>query len=113
MQQLTKQIKKLIKEYSEIAYDRELSQALEDLRKEFDRWQKNQVAAFDLSDTIHQFHEGISRELWWKYNMGKGAIGLTMAIASGIIARDELPSDLLDFLSRDIEFFETRRQLDD
>lgn len=92
-----------------IAHERELSRALQDLRAEFDRWQNGEITAGDLNDKIHEFHNGTSRELWVKYNRSNPSLGLAMAIASGIITKDEVPSELLDFLSRTIDYLETEQ----
>jgi len=107
MQQPTKQIRKLIREYGSIAHERELSHALEDLRTEFDRWQNGEISAFDLSDAIHEFHDGTARDLWVRYNWGGRELALANAIALGFFSKDELPSELLASLSQLIDYFET------
>ena len=109
MSQPTKQIKKLIRQYGAIAHERELSQELRDLHSEFERWQKGEISAGDLNDKIHDYHDGPSRNMWVKYGTSNPQAGLAAAIASGLIAKDEVPSQLLEFLARNIEYFESEQ----
>jgi len=53
-----------------LAYERELAKALEQLERNFRQWRKKKITAFELSDFIHQFHKGISRDLWSFYTSG-------------------------------------------
>ena len=99
-------MKRLVRERAAIAHDRELGQALLQLRTHFDRCQRGEIAAADLNDLIHQFHQGASREIWKRYanNHLEPAIG--SAVAAGILRREELPEDLLRHVSGLIDFFE-------
>ncbi len=111
MTQPTKQTKKLIRQYGAIANERELSQVLRDLHSEFERWQKGEISPGDLNDKIHEFHDGPSKNIWVKYSTSNPQAGLAAAIASGLITKDEVPLQLLDFLARNIEYFESEQQM--
>ena len=47
-----------------LTYERELAKALESLGEDFKRWRKTKISAFELSELIHKFHNGIARDLW-------------------------------------------------
>jgi hypothetical protein len=106
MSDYPKDIKKLIRKYSSIAYEEELRQALMSLSKSFDDWKKKDIDSYDLSDRIHEFHDGISRELFKMYNSPMKEIGLCRAIANNVIDRRTIPEILLKALERKIEFYE-------
>jgi hypothetical protein len=101
-----KRIKRLIREYGAIAHDRELSQALDDLRLKFERWKRAEISASELNDLVHQFHQGRSRNIWAKYAANRLEPALGLAIATGVLAREELPAELLLHLAGVIDFYE-------
>lgn len=106
MSDIPKRIKQLIREYGAIAHDRELSQALDDLRIQFERWKRAELSASELNDLVHQFHQGRSRDIWAKYATNRLEPALGLAIATGVLAREELPAELLRHLARLIDFYE-------
>ena len=110
MEDTPKRIKRLVREYAGVAHDRELGQALLDLRREFDRWQHGELSVVQLNDAVHQFHEGRSRDIWKRYTTDHGEPGLACAVATGIVRRDELPPELLRHLAGWIEFYEAEER---
>lgn len=86
--------RKVTRELVGKAYDRELSEALNVLATQVDRWRAKEIDAFELNDAIHRHHNGISRDLWARYN-GHDETILPFVIAEGIIKEDEVPSELL------------------
>ena len=106
MQDTPKRIKRLVREWAGIAHDRELQKALLDLRAHFDHWQRAEITAGELNDLIHRFHDGDSRTIWKKYATNHLEPALGSAVATGIIRRDELPSELLQHIAGLIEFYE-------
>jgi hypothetical protein len=101
-----KDLKRLVREWAAIAHDRELGQALLGLRTHFDRWQRGEIAAADLNDLIHQFHQGASREIWKRYATNHLEPAIGSAVATGILRREELPEALLRHVAGLIEFYE-------
>ena len=96
----------MIREWAAIAHDRELGQALLELRTHFDRWQRGDITAAELNDLIHQFHQGDSRNIWTKYAANHLEPAIGSAIAAGILQRGELPEELLRHVAGLIEFYE-------
>jgi hypothetical protein len=73
---------------------------------QFERWQRGEIAAADLNDLIHQFHQGASREIWNKYATNRLEPAIGSAVAAGILRREELPEELLGHVAAVIEFYE-------
>ncbi len=84
-----------------IAYERELTIASKGLLQEFQRWKNKEINVFELNDRIHEFHHGISRELYNRYTGNEMAdtIGVASALRRGILSREEVGEDV--FLSVD------------
>lgn len=64
---LTRREMALLRRLGEEAWQAELSAELERLMEAFGRWSDKGMSAFDLSDRIHEFHKGASRELYSRY----------------------------------------------
>jgi hypothetical protein len=87
-----------IHELASLAYERELSNALGDLETEFARWRRGEINAFDVSEAIHEFHQGVSQDLFSKYRSNQELV-VARAIHEGIISKDEAGSDTLTQLA--------------
>lgn len=96
----------MIRDWAAIAHDRELNKALGKLRAEFDRWERGQIDPFELSDQIHRFHQGPARDLWVRYTTNPLDPQVAYAVVSGILSKEEVPSELLQYLARWISFYE-------
>lgn len=82
-----------------LANERELTTALESLEKNFRRWRKKKINAFELSDRIHKFHNGIARDLWSFYTAGPAELNVKHAIAKGVILKNEISPVILEKLN--------------
>ena len=81
-----------------MAYERELAKALESLEGNFKRWRKNKITAYELSELIHKFHNGIARDLWSFYTTGHMVLNVKHAITEGIILGAEISLSILEKL---------------
>ena len=93
---------------SPLGRQRELEEALRPLHEDFDAWKKGEVSVFDLSDQIHKFHDGRSRELFKLYSGSVEAWWIAHAVARGVIDESALSDDLRAELNEDIEVFRER-----
>jgi hypothetical protein len=109
MKETPRRLKRLIREWASIAHDRELANALRDLRQHFDRWQRGEVTAVELNHLIHQFHDGASRTIWKKYATNHLEPALGFAVATGILRKAELPPEVLQHVAGLIEFYEAEQ----
>jgi hypothetical protein len=109
MDNLTKAQRRALRALAETAYRRELGRALKSLENEFGRWRSGDIDEFALSQLIHEFHDGISRDLWKSYTLGSLHSAVASAIAASILRRAEVDSKLLTILERAIEMYATER----
>lgn len=90
-----------------IAYNRELDLHLEKLAQKFDDWRKNKIKGYELSDFIHEHHDGISRELFKIYNYSGDKLYLVArAIHLNFLTKDEVPPDLIDLMKNYFKIME-------
>lgn len=106
MQDSPKHLKRLVREWAGIAHERDLRNALRDLRTHFDRWEHGDISAFELNDLIHRYHQETSREIWKRYATNRLEPAVGAAVVDRVIRRDELPPELLQHVARWIEFYE-------
>jgi hypothetical protein len=106
MQEVPKRIKRLVREWAEIAHDRELRKALSELRVQFDRWERGEIDAFELNDLVHRFHQDTSREIWKRYDTTHLEPAIASAVAAGALPKEELPAELVQHIAGLIEFYE-------
>ncbi len=102
---MAKSFRKTAKQLIGKAYQREQDKALEALRHEFDRWKSGEIDCWELTDLIHRFHNGESRDLYKIYEMGDTKIALARAVALGILGEEEVPAALRESMQATIDFF--------
>jgi hypothetical protein len=106
---LTKEEKRQARELADAAWKSELSEALEQLSVLFSDWHKSRIDAFQLSDAIHEFHDGQSGELFKRYRGGLRPEDLAArAIAWELVPPSEIPAALRRALAHRIERWRAR-----
>ena len=108
--QYSKAIRKKFRELAAKAYERELDQHLAMLNQRFDEWRQKKMSGFELNDLIHEFHQGASRELWKTYNYLDADMAVSRAVGKGILKKEEVPEELLNLISRQLDFLEKHQQ---
>jgi hypothetical protein len=78
--------------------------AVRELDGQFERWRKGEISVFDLNESIHKFHHGVSRELYTLYDPHHADITVPGAIARGTLGDDEVDPALLENLAELIQF---------
>ena len=101
--------KRKLRELAGVAYERELGAELSKLESEFARWRRGEIDPFELSERIHRFHDGISRDLYVLYGRLSPSHSVARAVAFQVLQEAEVPSELLEALERTIHFY--REQL--
>ena len=104
MEQPSKVMKRSLRQLAALAHDEELRRALLPLAAAFEEWRAGRLESADLVEVIHQFHDGQAREIWKRYTYDPDT-GVAQAIASGVIDRDKVPSDVLEHLRNAIQHF--------
>lgn len=91
----TKRQRRELRELQQLAWERELSAALEELQIDFCSWRKGDISPFELNDRIHRFHNGRSRELFNTYSGSLDMFWLEFVVAQGVVDESEVSEDLL------------------
>lgn len=92
----TKKQRRELRELQGLAWERELSAALEGLQEDFRSWRDGDISPFELNDRIHRFHNGRSRELFNAYSGSLDMFFLEFVVARGVIEESEVSEDLLN-----------------
>lgn len=103
-EELPKPIKRALRSLSHQAHEAELRRALSELSRHFDRWKAGEIDSFELSDRIHEFHDGPNREAYLRYNSRLDLRFLVgRALREGLIERESVPREVLPYLGDTIE----------
>jgi hypothetical protein len=97
--------KALLRQLAEEAWEAELNDELEELFESFTNWADKGLSAFELSEQIHEFHNGIARELYKRYT-GDPAAAVARAIARGFLGEEALTPELRAELMPLITYFQ-------
>ena len=101
-----KRIKRLLREYAAAAHEEELRRALLPVSEGFKRWERGELGSGELSEIIHQFHQGPARDLWARYNTPLLEMVVAFAITTGVLGRNTIPGELLEHLAGAMRFYE-------
>jgi len=102
----TKLNRRRLRELSAVAHVRELSAELAKVEEDFARWRRGEIDPFELSDRIHRFHDGASRDVYVIYRDSRPYQAVARAVAYRILEQAEIPSDLLPSLETLIGFYD-------
>jgi hypothetical protein len=102
----SKAVKRRIRELAALAHERKLARALTQLEGDFAQWRQGAIDAFEVSDRIHRFHDGVARELWKHYSSG-ATLDSQVAhdIANGAITEEEAGAEVVAALQPRIEMY--------
>jgi len=99
MQEFPKPVKRKMQELAGQAYENELAQELSKLAEHFEAWKHGEINSFDLSDFIHEFHQGAARELFNRYNTrGSEHVLVAGAVGRGLLKREDIPDEVWPLL---------------
>ncbi len=72
-----------------------LAAELAKLEVEFQRWRAGELSPHELSDLIHEFHQGPSRHLFSKYDHDFRELNVVDAIRRGVLTTAEVGPETL------------------
>ena len=76
------------------------------LQVQFEEWNGGKLDVHGLSDAIHQFHNGVARDLYVTYTRLEPRVAVAQAVARKILRDDEVPPGLREALQSLITFYE-------
>lgn len=94
----TKASKRRLRELAGLAYTRELGAELAKLEAEFARWRGGEIDPHELSDRIHRFHDGVSRDLYVFYRDVLPVLAVARAVSLNLLQAAEVPPEILSAL---------------
>lgn len=107
MNNISKKIRKQLRELISKAYTLELSSHLNELSNKFDDWKNQRIDCWDLNELIHKFHDGISRDLYKTYNYSNDEILLiARALRMKLLEKDEIPNEVRESVDHFMKHFE-------
>ncbi len=98
--------RKELRRLAAVAYERELGTALAALEAQFQEWHAAKLDVHELSDAIHQFHNGVARDLYVTYTRLEPRVAVAQAVARKVLRDDEVPPTLREALQSLITFYE-------
>ena len=104
----TKAQRKKLRQLASEAYARELDEELGNLASAFRDWRDEHIDGFQLSELIHEFHQGPSRRLHSQYNGLDAGFLVARALGLRILTEEEVPSSLAKALAPIIEYVRER-----
>jgi len=69
------------------------------LAAEFERWRAGALDTWKLSDRIHRFHDGPSRELFVQYTRVPAGMMVAHAIATGLLQEAEVAAEVREAIA--------------
>jgi hypothetical protein len=92
------------------AHEEALRRALTDLKKDFDRWERGELDAFELEQQIHKFHQGPARELYVRFATNSMLeLQVAAAIHEGLIDEESVPAEVMPYLEAALSFYRKSR----
>ena len=105
MQPYPRKIKRLLRNWTDIAYERELHRELENLDQIFDKWRAEQINSVEMAHRLHKHDTGPLNELYRAYNDGHEDILVAYAIVTGVLDEAEMPPQLIEALEGLLSFY--------
>jgi hypothetical protein len=93
--EFTKPERKRLRELATIIYEAEAHRLLKELDAEFARWRKGECLSADLFNTLHEFHQHQSRNLWSIYQGLPDSAMVERGLSMGLIAESSVPKAIL------------------
>jgi hypothetical protein len=88
------------------AHEEELRRALLPVAVAFEEWRAGRLGSGELTERIHEFHDGPARELYKTCNSGTLELAVAQAIVAGVLKRDAVPAEVLEHCKGAIEFLQ-------
>ena len=110
MAEPSKKMKKLLRQHAGRAWEAETAAALRALSLKFDEWKNGRLSSADLHDAIHQYHDGVGREIWNRFATNKAELPIAHAVSEGFVTKESLPPEVLEHIGPLLEFFQNQKQ---
>ena len=106
MLETPKKLKAALREHAGRAWEAEMSAALGTLSAKFDEWKAGAMSTADLDAAVHEYHDGIARDIWKRFSRNDPVIPLAHAVATGVLPKDSLPPEVVELIASMVGLFE-------
>jgi hypothetical protein len=96
-----------------LAHDRELDLYLSELEGRFHEWRQGTISSAELSDFIHEFHDGSAQAIYSTYAQLKPFEAVARAIGVGLLREDEVLPEIKQGLAALISHFRHTYKIDE
>ena len=104
MERYPKRIKRQLNDLVGQAYENELGRELGKLAQHFDEWREGKISAGELTELVHQYHNGPARELWKQYNRNPFTeLLVASAMVEGILQKEDASEEVWPYIEEAIE----------
>ena len=107
MAEFSKSEKKRLRELAALAYERDVANSLSKIASQVDEWKNGKITALQLSEALHEYDRGESRDIWSRYDSNQYDIEVASAIVRGLLTEVEVGKDVLTLLSNQIQFLKS------
>jgi hypothetical protein len=108
MKRLPKQIRRQLDQLVDQAYENELSQALEELAAQVDKWRAGETTAGELAYWIHKHDTGPLREMFKRYNSPflEPELQTASALRRGLLQESDVPEEVWPYIQNMMAFLQ-------
>src|SRR5512146_2682255 len=82
---------KRMKELARLAYERDLSRGIDVLHAHMNEWKDGKLTVWDIEQSIHEYHDKISRSLYRSYAMTDPFWAVAFGVAQGVLSLNDIP----------------------
>ena len=101
---MTRAAKQRMRDLAVKAYERELRFHLAELVPWFEEWQAKRISSTELSDRIHEYHQGPARAVFSNYRqLLSPERKVAWAVANGTLDESEIDAEVLEQLRSSID----------
>ena len=93
-----------LRRWAQLAYERELKNALLQLFGKFDQWRRGQLDPFELNEEVRRHSETGARDLKARYTTTPPATAVAMAVVTGVLREDELDAQCLALIAPQVKY---------
>jgi len=107
---MSKRTEKKLRDFAALAHERALARALDKLYAEFELWRNGTLNAFDISQSIHEFHNKTGRKIYSFYAGAEPRLVVSATVRDEILTREEVGDELLSELGPTLELLMRTRE---
>ena len=112
MPAISKKQKNHLQDLSDRCYELEMSEALNELFNDFQKWKNGKIDVWDLNEQIHLHHDTTARNLYKFYEVLRNPQNaVARGVSRGIIKMEEIQKDCHPLVERLIEYYDQNKNV--